>query len=79
MVLLKMKETAEAYLGHEIKDAVVTVPAVSRIYLNSNLIQIMHRNLNLAHYPFLKYSSHICSTSMIRKDKRLRTLVSYLA
>merc|ERR1712018_369197 len=27
MVLLKMKETAEAYLGHEIKDAVVTVPA----------------------------------------------------
>merc|ERR1712136_232890 len=27
MVLLKMKETAEAYLGHEVKDAVVTVPA----------------------------------------------------
>ena len=27
MVLLKMKETAEAYLGKEIKDAVVTVPA----------------------------------------------------
>merc|ERR1712223_56702 len=27
MVLTKMKETAEAYLGHEIKDAVVTVPA----------------------------------------------------
>merc|ERR1712001_736393 len=27
MVLLKMKETAEAYLGHDIKDAVVTVPA----------------------------------------------------
>jgi len=27
MILLKMKETAEAYLGHEIKDAVVTVPA----------------------------------------------------
>ena len=29
MVLTKMKETAEAYLGHEVKDAVVTVPAVS--------------------------------------------------
>ena len=29
MVLTKMRETAEAYLGHEIKDAVVTVPAVS--------------------------------------------------
>jgi len=27
MVLLKMKETAEAYLGHDIRDAVVTVPA----------------------------------------------------
>merc|ERR1711935_478317 len=27
MVLTKMKETAEAYLGHDIKDAVVTVPA----------------------------------------------------
>ncbi|KAI9005638.1 hsp71-like protein [Hyaloraphidium curvatum] len=27
MVLVKMKETAEAYLGHKVKDAVVTVPA----------------------------------------------------
>ncbi|KAL7060531.1 hypothetical protein AAHC03_010007 [Spirometra sp. Aus1] len=27
MVLLKMKETAEAYLGHPVTDAVVTVPA----------------------------------------------------
>merc|ERR1711963_737343 len=27
MVLIKMKETAEAYLGHSVKDAVVTVPA----------------------------------------------------
>jgi len=27
MVLTKMKETAEAYLGHPLKDAVVTVPA----------------------------------------------------
>jgi heat shock protein 1/8 len=27
MVLIKMKETAEAYLGHEVTDAVVTVPA----------------------------------------------------
>jgi len=27
MVLIKMKETAEAYLGKEVKDAVVTVPA----------------------------------------------------
>lgn len=27
MVLVKMKETAEAYLGHEVKDAVISVPA----------------------------------------------------
>merc|ERR1719251_469499 len=27
MILLKMKETAEGYLGHEVKDAVITVPA----------------------------------------------------
>ena len=27
MVLIKMKETAEAYLGHAVKDAVITVPA----------------------------------------------------
>jgi heat shock protein 1/8 len=27
MVLLKMKETAESYLGHKVNDAVVTVPA----------------------------------------------------
>ncbi|KAL2919450.1 Hsp70 chaperone [Polyrhizophydium stewartii] len=27
MVLLKMKETAEAFLGHDVKEAVVTVPA----------------------------------------------------
>merc|ERR1712209_249089 len=27
MVLVKMKETAEAYLGHDVKDAVITVPA----------------------------------------------------
>ena len=27
MVLIKMKETAEAYLGHSINKAVITVPA----------------------------------------------------
>jgi L1 cell adhesion molecule like protein len=27
MVLTKMKQTAEAYLGSEVKDAVITVPA----------------------------------------------------
>ena len=30
MVLTKMKETAEAYLGHPVKNAVITVPALFR-------------------------------------------------
>ena len=33
MVLTKMKETAEAYLGHKIKDAVVTVPGKLITYI----------------------------------------------
>merc|ERR1712189_66242 len=36
MVLVKMKETAESYLGHEVKDAVVTVPA----YFNDSQRQV---------------------------------------
>jgi len=35
MVLLKMKQIAEAYFGHEIKNAVVTVPA----YFNDSQCQ----------------------------------------
>ncbi len=31
MVLIKMKETAEAYLGKKVTHAVVTVPAVSKV------------------------------------------------
>lgn len=33
MVLIKMKETAEAYLGKKVTHAVVTVPAVSFVYV----------------------------------------------
>jgi hypothetical protein len=36
MVLLKMKETAEAFLGREVKNAVVTVPA----YFNDSQRQV---------------------------------------
>ena len=36
MVLVKMKETAEAYLGKKVTHAVVTVPAVSLILLTLN-------------------------------------------
>ena len=58
MVLLKMKETAEAYLGTKLNDAVVTVPA----YFNDsqrqatkdagtisgmNVLRIINERLNL--------------------------------
>ncbi|KAK8610939.1 hypothetical protein V6N13_131008 [Hibiscus sabdariffa] len=33
MVLTKMKETAEAYLGKKIKDAVITVPGTIKTYI----------------------------------------------
>ena len=33
MVLTKMKETAEAYLGHKVTHAVVTVPACTFAHL----------------------------------------------
>jgi len=36
MILLKMKETAEAFLGKEVKNAVVTVPA----YFNDSQRQV---------------------------------------
>jgi len=36
MVLGKMKETAEAYLGHKVTHAVVTVPACKSIPVVSN-------------------------------------------
>jgi hypothetical protein len=49
MVLTKMKETAEAYLGHDVKDAVIAVPAVSfdffdffsLLQLNSDFVAIL--------------------------------------
>ena len=37
MVLVKMKETAEAYLGKEIKNAVVTVPGASHPFIMARL------------------------------------------
>lgn len=36
-VLTKMKETAEAYLGHTVKEAVITVPA----YFNDSQRQVL--------------------------------------
>ncbi|KAL3857914.1 hypothetical protein ACJMK2_012539 [Sinanodonta woodiana] len=38
MVLTKMKETAEAYLGKKVKDAVITVPATSMMHRDGPLM-----------------------------------------
>jgi L1 cell adhesion molecule like protein len=46
MVLVKMKETAEAYLGTKVTDAVITVPA----YFNDSQRQVLNMNLNLFLY-----------------------------
>lgn len=50
MVLTKMKETAEAYLGHEVKDAVVTVPAVRDIYFFISLCPLSVRCTTIFQY-----------------------------
>lgn len=49
MILTKMKETAEAFLGKKIKDAVVTVPGIYYNSLNYDLINfITHYNMLIA-------------------------------
>ena len=40
MVLVKMKETAEQYLGKKIKDAVITVPGTNLVLLSSCLFPV---------------------------------------
>jgi heat shock protein 5 len=45
MVLVKMKETAEAYLGKKVTHAVVTVPAVSCNVDNLNFYASLNSNL----------------------------------
>ncbi len=62
-VLMKMRETAEAYLGHSIKNAVVTVPAYFndsqrqvgdvRCQLNSDAVQTVISSVEVA---ILKWS-----------------------
>ena len=48
MVLLKMKETAEAYLGKAVSNAVVTVPA----YFNDSQRQVKRNYFLLCHLEF---------------------------
>lgn len=41
MILVKMKETAEAFLGKKIKNAVVTVPGMIELLSKSNWIRLL--------------------------------------
>ena len=42
MVLTKMKETAEAYLGHKVTHAVVTVPACKPYFCHFVTFLMIH-------------------------------------
>jgi L1 cell adhesion molecule like protein len=53
MVLIKMKETAEAFLGQAVKDAVVTVPA----YFNDSQRQATKDAGAIAGISFTYYTS----------------------
>lgn len=78
MILTKMKETAEAFLGKKIKDAVVTVPGEEKT--ESMKFEYLHLSLN---HQGLKCEFLVLSfeqrTSMMLRDRRPRTLVSSLA
>ncbi len=59
MVLTKMKETAEAYLGTEVKEAVITVPA----YFNDSQRQATKVGRDVApHYQI----RHRCSATLLK-------------
>jgi molecular chaperone DnaK (HSP70) len=59
MVLTKMKETAEAFLGTNIRQAVVTVPA----YFNDSQRQVKRQEKRI-----LEINQRISSTSMLIID-----------
>ena len=82
MVLTKMKETAEAYLGKDIKNAVVTVPGISssvfsRITVTSHICPVPQiefgASLQMADVPSALSSSQ--PTSTMRSVRPRRTLV----
>ena len=69
MVLLKMKETAEAYLGKKVTHAVVTVPAVS-----------FHTHTDTDHSIMLTYSPLLIlqvNLPILRKFREIRNLFTF--
>jgi molecular chaperone DnaK (HSP70) len=59
MVLTKMKETAEAYLGTEVKEAVITVPA----YFNDSQRQATKVGRDVAPRYQIR---HRCSATLLK-------------
>ena len=67
-VLMKMKETAESYLGTTVKNAVITVPA----YFNDSQRQVCVRKLS-THYSYVLYLFKFFSiTTYIKVFNKLR-------
>lgn len=77
MILTKMKETAEAFLGKKIKDAVVTVPgeySLSISFIASHLILLIFVMFLID----IIFHSNMQHTSMMPRDRQPRMLVSLL-
>ena len=68
MILTKMKETAEAYLGKKIKDAVVTVPGLLFL-IPPRFYKLIHPHCLLILFYYLQL------TSMMPRGRLQRTLV----
>ncbi|KAM0070004.1 putative Heat shock protein 70 family [Helianthus debilis subsp. tardiflorus] len=58
MILTKMKETAEAFLGKKVKDAVVTVPA----YFNDAQKQATKDAATIAGLNVARITDDLCGT-----------------
>jgi hypothetical protein len=73
MVLTKMKETAEAFLGSSIKQAVVTVPA----YFNDSQRQVKKSEKSINRNLYFTYLFSITISSKDTKEKRNADFFSY--
>ena len=65
MVLTKMKETAEAFLGTTVKQAVITVPA----YFNDSQRQVKNKNVCWILYDILLICG-LCRYFSFHRKKR---------
>ena len=72
MILVKMKETAEAYLGQDVKDAVITVPA----YFNDSQRQATKVRTNI--FLALSLAISVLFTHMFSCHQLISLVLFYL-